>query len=249
VTARVTYAEAGAAMRAARARAAVVGLTVLEWQVFAVVAELTASWSKTTDKTSARRIAAMVYGIEVDQVDGGQRRRVRTALEALDHKGVITFAGARGGWNAGVIIGLPNVLSPEHVVVGATCPGEDTLDGATCSDGNPQRAPAGTLNVLPPAGNTEKGVREVSPSAAPSARDVPTARDQELAQRMLEHFERHGFTAQDCASTVAALKAEGVSDLTLDEAIGRAVAAGARKLGYVVRVARDWQQQRTGTRS
>jgi hypothetical protein len=235
MTARVAYAEAGAALRAARARAAAVGLTVLEWQVFAAVAELTTSWSKTTDTTSARQIAAMVYGLDATEVNGGQRRRVRSALEALNTKGVIVLVGARGGRHAGVTVSLPpNTFSREHVF----SPGD--VDERQRVPATSPTCSGDASNVFPPAGNTEKNSEKISESE-------PSAQELALIDRMHAHFQQHGFYRHECGNTVAVLKAKGLSDRVLDDVIGRAINAGSTRLSSVTRKAEDWQRRRAGT--
>ena len=81
-----------------------------------MICDLTASYSKLADRTSARQIAAMTLGVDTDdpEVVGGRRERVSKALDLLNELEIISYR-ARGdhGPNAGVYIALP----PARVVV------------------------------------------------------------------------------------------------------------------------------------
>lgn len=119
---------------------------MLEWRVLAAVTELTASWSKLEDRTSARQIGALVYDVPAVDLTGYQRDRVGAALRRLRDSEIVTYRASRAGRGAGIIVGLPpsentarpRCDSPEH-----SAPAMET-----------QRARAGEHSARP--GNTEK---------------------------------------------------------------------------------------------
>jgi len=55
-----------------------------------------------------------------------------------------------------------------------------------------------------------------------------------------------GFELPKCEKTIEKLRNEGIGELVLDEAIGMCIQRQPDSLGYFVKVARDWYQQRTG---
>jgi hypothetical protein len=121
---RVHYRCAGAAQRQATVRAALSSVTALLWRVLCVVFYLTTSYSKLTDRTSARQIAALVYGVEPEGVMGSQRERVSRALNRLADLGIIQYNAPLGGRYAGLVVTVPvdpNVACLGHVER-TTCP-------------------------------------------------------------------------------------------------------------------------------
>lgn len=111
---RVPYRTAGAAQRQATAHALRSGITTLQWRVLAVVFDLTTSYSKLEDRTSARQIAARVYGVDAEKVMGSERKRVSYALKRLADLGIIVYGAPRGGRYAGFIVGIPADANVSH---------------------------------------------------------------------------------------------------------------------------------------
>jgi len=153
------YKVAGAAHRAAVARAAAAlakrqeddGISGFDLMTLHAVLSLTTSWSKLCDRTSARQLGAIIYGVAPEELTGGQRRRVRDSAQRLATAGVIDVEGALGGPTAGLVVNVPedpNVPSSEHVAGR-----QRVLAGApTCSGGSAQRVPAGGQHL----GNREE---------------------------------------------------------------------------------------------
>jgi hypothetical protein len=85
------YKTAGELMRAAIDEALRHKLTVLQWKVFVVVLAKTGTYSKASDGTSSRDIAAAVYGVDYNAVKSWQRENVTRALARLRELGVIGY--------------------------------------------------------------------------------------------------------------------------------------------------------------
>ncbi len=107
---RVAYATAGAAGRAALARAAVARrdglLRPFDRDVLGVLVGEIVLYSRLTDEIGTRRLAADVYGIDRDAVTGHQRRRVAASLRKLRDAKVIEIETGRGR-NARTVVAFP----------------------------------------------------------------------------------------------------------------------------------------------
>jgi hypothetical protein len=103
---RVPYKTAGAVFRdvLGRANALRPPLGARERSVLDAVLELTTSYSKLVDSTTARRIAEIAYG--VDEVDGRDRERVREILNRLDARGLIQITPCGRGRSARIIVSV-----------------------------------------------------------------------------------------------------------------------------------------------
>ena len=113
---RNSYAEVGRAMRAAVARAHATGLSERDLRVFDAVLVVTASWSRLSDETSTRQIAALAYSVPYDDVHDEQRRRAGKSLRKLARLGIIEYVPGRGHW-ARCRVGLSLVDDPSNGVV------------------------------------------------------------------------------------------------------------------------------------
>jgi hypothetical protein len=169
---RTTYNDAGRAYRSTVHRAMAVGLTPLELRVLLVVLELTASYSKMIDSTSARQIAARVYDTTPELLKGSQRQRVQEALRSLETKSIIGYETSRGRYsvpNVWIHWRLVNVTPPDDVdEYGFNDTQWDDVgapDAVQCHPAAASMSPAGGVNVTPARDNTEKYYREELPRA------------------------------------------------------------------------------------
>jgi hypothetical protein len=115
VTARATYAEAGAAMRATLFAANAADLTVRQHRTLNAVLAFTGSYSKLTDKVYLAQIAAFSYGVE--EAKAWQCEKARKDLVALAAAGLIVRQARRGRPPAGTegpayVIGMAPKGSP-----------------------------------------------------------------------------------------------------------------------------------------
>src|SRR3954451_9168566 len=67
-----------------------------ELRVLNAVISLTALWSRLEDTVAVSQLAAIVYGIPPESVQGYQRDRTASALRALASRGVIGYRPGRG---------------------------------------------------------------------------------------------------------------------------------------------------------
>jgi hypothetical protein len=160
---RDSYAEVGTAMRAAVAKAHAADLGERDLRVFEAVLILTASWSKLSDKTSTRQVAALAYAVPHEDVHAQQRRRAGKSLRKLARLGVIGYAPGRGHW-ARCTVSLPLVDNPLSMGVAT-----DPIEEGEPSNGGRHRRPRGSLVK-------SKGVAGVSyPSTYP--RSTPSEQE------------------------------------------------------------------------
>jgi len=238
-TPRDSYAAVGQAMRQSIERAARAKLGARDHRVHAAVLALTASWSKLADETSLKQIASIAFAIEPDDVEGWHRTKVAVSLKRLSELGIVAYAAGRGP--------------------GARCRVEiesTTRNGWSFDPGERPPAAGCDSTERPPvvAHTTTRSGSERPPAVVTTPRSSPRtspegeieiSRDA-LADRACAHFACHGISRDDIVRAVDQLRADDIGDTVIDEALGQCEAAGARSLGYLVKVARDWMAQRTG---
>lgn len=112
---RVRYSRACQAKRAASARTWVKDCAHLgprTLRVYDWVTSYTQAWSRLVDRTTIRRIARDVYGLdELDEVARWQTKRVGESLRKLRDAGVITYSASIGR-SGSVLVGLPEPADP-----------------------------------------------------------------------------------------------------------------------------------------
>jgi hypothetical protein len=80
-----------------------------------------------------------------------------------------------------------------------------------------------------------------------SKKGIPYASGVDLLKlRCVEIFAPKGIAEDDCARVVDQLRVAGIGDVVIDEALGQCEMKRPDTLGYLVKVARDWFEQRTG---
>ena len=192
---RVRYKYAGAAQRQAHTRAVERGATDFQLRVLLAVFYLTTSYSKLTDRTSARQIAAIVFGVDPERVAGWARKRVSSALKGLYDRGVLLYERTVGAtW---LIVSVP----PDNT---AGEPYPESGDGQT---GQHQASPP--LHQPSP-----KSATQPSPRNGPHL-EVPRSNPRDGSQRRKSDgldSSRDTFTPER-AKPSATKKSEGVDDV------------------------------------
>jgi len=92
----LAFVDAGELARDAIGRACAADLGKVEWRVFAAVLDRTVTFSKQSDWTSSRQLAAIVYGVDREAVSGWQRRNVTRSLQVLADRGLIAYEAGSG---------------------------------------------------------------------------------------------------------------------------------------------------------
>jgi hypothetical protein len=111
---RDAYAACGAAHRAAYERAAAADLSRRDWRVFGAVMVLLPSWSRLSDKTSVRQVAAIVYGkTDYETVTGWERDKTSLALRHLARLGIIGYQPGRGHLARCLVSLPPSAIQPD----------------------------------------------------------------------------------------------------------------------------------------
>lgn len=223
---RIAYADAGVIMRDTLERAHRLGLGSLQLRVLNAVLAATVSYSKDTDATTTRNLAAFALGIDLEDVRGFQRDRVADALNKLEAHGLVTVTRTGKGRGSRLIVSVRSETPLAGVGVSGVenDPTREETPTATARNTHSHRAETPTVS-----GAHLEGL-EVNPRPRRTHTKL-----EELADRVCDHFEARGARAPRDEVERVLERALGLHDWRLVDS----------KIGQALERAQSWPYVRT----